>query len=208
MWPAARRSSSRCRMSSFPTTAREGLRRAVEAGTILLLVPGSGTRAIDWPEWRALLAEATPVADVLDGGASLHWGGDARRDAHAGRSAGAFALPRIPPDPARQSARRCQSGRQLRRWSAGPSSRDPSAKAEFWRSPPLPTRTGVTSVRGPPGCSCGCITWSTRPSGPPARWLNSRLAKHPQRNSPCCRPTASSRSRRKVHPHPSQPGSG
>lgn len=53
--------------------AREALRRALDIGTTMLLVPGSATTATDWPAWRSLLTETAPLVDIPAGGVTIRW---------------------------------------------------------------------------------------------------------------------------------------
>ena len=57
----------------LPDAARDALRRAIEAGTTVLLVPSSAGGAADWPAIRPLLTDAAPVVDSPPSDLTIRW---------------------------------------------------------------------------------------------------------------------------------------
>lgn len=55
------------------TAARDALVRRIEAGTTVLLVPGSTQSDFDWPGLRGLLGDAAPESETLTAGTTMQW---------------------------------------------------------------------------------------------------------------------------------------
>jgi hypothetical protein len=52
---------------------RDAVRRQMEVGTTVLLIPDSRARDPDWPGFRSMLADATPIEESVPGGTTILW---------------------------------------------------------------------------------------------------------------------------------------